>query len=353
MNLTTLIYHERIIHSVKTALACLVGFIVASHLHFQATQWIIITTLVVMAAQMNVGSMIQKSYMRFLGTLTGSLVSILTLKLFGNDPLVSLGVVLIAAMVFSFIATSGKSYNESGALGAVTVTIILFGQNPTAQTGVERFFEISLGILIAAIISQFILPVHAKNHLKRSQAETIKKIHTFYLDLFSRTLSSDNMNALGNLDEQLVKSLMMQRKLAVEARREKLGKSFNIDYFQQSLSCEKDIIRSIILMFYAYQKIGQLKIMQENHEILTQFNQQVSDLLQMISQGIPHNAISKDYVLPNVLIWKQIFSDVSALKYEERVAIDTFIFCGEMLVERLDRMVGLLMPEKSHHLPNK
>jgi len=337
--------NERFIHSAKTALACLVGFIIANHMHFQATQWIIITTLVVMAAQMNVGSMIQKSYMRFLGTLTGSLVAILTLKLFGNDPLINLCVVLIAAMFFSFIATSQKSYNESGTLGAVTVTIILFGQNPTVLTGIERFLEISLGILIAAIISQFILPVHAKHLLRRTQATTIKKIQVFYQDLFSKTPSSDNVNVLSNLDEQIVKSLVLQRKLAGEARREKLGKSFNIDYFQQSLWCEKDIIRSIVFMFYAYQKIAELKLIEENKHFLHDFDQQVADLLQAMYQGVENNKALEKKLLPNINRLKQIFSDVSSLQYEERIAMDTFIFCAEMLVDRLDKMVGLLFEE--------
>lgn len=339
--------NERLIHSVKTALACLVGFIISNPMHFQATQWIIITALVVMAAQMNVGSMMQKSYMRFLGTLTGSLVAILTLKLFGNDPLINLGVVLMAAMFFSFIATSDKSYNESGTLGAVTVTIILFGQNPTVLTGVERFFEISLGILIAAIISQFILPVHAKNHLRRNQAATIKKIHAFYQNLFSRTPSLDNVNALGNLDEQIVKSLIMQRKLAGEAHREKLGKSFNMDFFQQSLWCEKDIIRSIVFMFYAYQQIAELKLIQENEQTLEFFNQQISDFLQAMYQGIENNKKPEENLLPKEGLLKPIFLDVSLLKYEERTAMDTFIFCAGMLVDRLDKMAGLLFENAS------
>jgi uncharacterized membrane protein YccC len=235
---------ERIIHGVKTALACLIGFIVAYYLHFQAMQWVVITTLVVMCAQLNVGSVIHKSYMRFLGTLIGSLIAIFTLKIFGNDLIINISVVLIVAIICSFIATGTKNYNESGTLGAVTVTIILFGSNPSIQTGMERFIEISLGIFIAALISQFIFPIHAKTHLRRNQATTIKKIRTFYLNLFASTPSSDTTTTLGNLDEEIVKTLIMQRKLAGEAHREKFGKLFNMDY-----GVKKKLFEALFLCF--------------------------------------------------------------------------------------------------------
>ena len=65
----------------------------------------------------------------------------------------------------------------------------------------------------------------------------------------------------------------MQRKLAGEARREKLGKNFNIDNFQQSLWCEKEIIRSIMFMYYAYQKFYDVDILRENHALLENFHQ--------------------------------------------------------------------------------
>lgn len=335
MNLKTTFYewarNERLIHSIKTALACLIGFIVASYIHFQAAQWIAITTIVVMCAQINVGSVIQKSYMRFLGTLAGSLFAILTLKLFGNDLLVNINVALIATLFFSFIATSTKSYNESGTLGAVTVIIILFGQNPTVQTGIERFSEISLGILIAALISQFIFPIHAKTLLQRNQATTLKKIRVFYLNLFLNHPSPNNSNILGNLDEEIVKSLIMQRKLAGEARKEKMGKRFNINYFHQSLWCEKEIIRSIIFMFYAYQQSADL-IIGDNLLLLEKFHQEIADTLENISSSIEQNKIPADVFISNL----------TPLKSEERISVNAFIFCAEILVERLHKIVSLL-----------
>ena len=334
--------NDRFIHSIKTALACLIGFIAAKYIHFQAMQWIVITTLVIMCGQINVGSVLQKSYMRFLGTVTGSLLAILTLKIFGNNLIINMYVVLIAAIIFSFIATSTKSYNESGTLGAVTVTIILFGTNPSIQTGIERFLEISLGIFIAAIISQFIFPIHASTHLRRNQAMTIKKIRTLYLNLFSNPPSPNDTNPLRNLDEEIIKSLIAQRKLASEARRERFGKSFNLDYFQQSLWCEKEIIRSIIFMFYAYQKIADLPSMRENQALLDTFHQTISHTLQNISDSIEQNNVSNVILNHAGTQLKNNLINLPILSHDERISVDAFIFCMELLLVRLERLIGLL-----------
>lgn len=333
--------NERLIHSAKTALACFTGFLVTNYIHFQTMQWIVITTLVVMCAQINVGSVLQKSWMRFLGTLAGSLLAILTLKIAGNDPFIKMIVVLIAAMFFSFIATSTKSYNESGTLGAVTVTIILFGTDPNVQTGIERFFEISLGILIAAIVSQFIFPIHARTHLRRNQAMTIKKIRAFYLALFSSTSSADNTNTLGNLDEEMVKSLILQRKLAGEARKEKWRNGFNMDSFKQSLWCEKEMIRSIIFMFYAWQKSSSLAIMQNNRELLENFHADIANTLETISVSIEQNKLLTTKLTVNTDRLKQALNTPIS-ENEGKMSVDAFIFCADILAERLDRMIDLL-----------
>ncbi len=334
--------NERLIHSIKTAFACLIGLFMASYIHLQAMQWIVITTLVVMCAQINVGSVIQKSSMRFLGTLAGSVLAILTLKIFGNDFVISISVVLIAAMIFSFIATSTKSYNESGTLGAVTVTIILLSPNPSVLLGFERFLEISLGILIAAIVSQFVLPIHASYHLRRNQSNTISKIRLFYLNLFASTSSEDNQNALSNLDEEIVKSLITQRKLAGEARREKIGKSFNLDYFRQSLWCEKELIRSIIFMFYAHQKIIDLPVMRGSISLLEKFHQEISNTLENISFSIGKNETPKDVSILALPELKQSLINIIELNQDQKITMDAFIFCGEILVDRLTTLVGLL-----------
>src|SRR3989338_7149858 len=98
MRLVNAFNTERFIHGLKTALACLMGFAITKSVHFPVDQWLIITIIVVMCAQLNVGSVIQKSYMRFLGTFTGSLLAALTLLFFGTNDLATAIIIGLSAL---------------------------------------------------------------------------------------------------------------------------------------------------------------------------------------------------------------------------------------------------------------
>ncbi|MEO8402879.1 MAG: FUSC family protein [Gammaproteobacteria bacterium] len=333
---------ERFIHSFKTALACLLGFAVAKLTHFRTEQWLIITTLVVMCAQINVGSVIQKSYMRFLGTLTGSVLAILTLQLFGANTLASIVVVTLSAVFFSYLATSDKSYSDSGTLGAVTVCIILIGQNPTVTSGIERCIEISIGILIAALVSQFIFPIHAKRHLRDNQAKTIRQLRSFYLQIFSSHTTEKTAEELQILDENISKSLIVQRKLAGEAKRENFKGKFNANFFTQCLRCEKEIMRSIIFMSHAYQASDGAKKIVSDLDLFKDFHKQVSHALEEIAVSIETRK-NQIISLPEMTPLKNALQKEIELADDDlEIQLCALLFCAETLVNRLDRVVVLL-----------
>ena len=301
MQLVNALNTERFVHGLKTALACLIGFAITKSVHFPVDQWLLITIIVVMCAQLNVGSVIQKSYMRFLGTFTGSLLAALTLLFFGTNDLATAIIVGLSALIFSYIATGKKSFSEAGTLGAVTVIIILIGQHPTVITAAERFIEISIGILIAAIISQFVLPVHARRHLRDTQAATLRQLRAYYL----ATLLTDQTNKINEnyheIDESIAQSLITQRKLANEAKREPLGTAFDTDHFQQSLACEKEILRSISFMHHVYEISPDSKKLFSSMSVLYDFHDKICCALQDIANAIQHRKSAKDSVhLPRI-----------------------------------------------------
>ncbi len=334
----TLLDNDRLIHSIKTAIACLIAFLVTKYVYVTADQWIVITTLVVMCAQINVGSMMQKSYMRFLGTLAGAMIAISTIFLFGPNPVINIFVVALSAMLFSFIATSDKSYSESGTLGVVTVAIILVGQNPQIIAGIERFIEICLGILIAATVSQFILPIQAMSHLRRNQSMTIRQLRTFYDTIFSDQHQMGEINQLQNLDEAIVKSLIAQRKLASEAKRESFGKSFHLHQFQESLWLEKEILRSIIFMHHAYHANADTQKIICKISAVLEFHHKISLALEKIAECLEKKRIETIFV-PNTAPLKIALSSLTS---EQKIYFDGFLFCADILVARLNQLIILL-----------
>jgi uncharacterized membrane protein YccC len=333
--------YERTIHAVKTALACLLGFIVGSLIPFHADQWLIITILVVMCAQINVGSMLTKSSMRFIGTLTGSIIAALTLLIFGANPAIVAAVIALAAIIFSYVATGNTRYNEAGPLGAVTITVILLGQNPTIITAGQRFTEISLGIIVAALVSQFILPIRARDHIRRTQALTLEQLQQYYEIIF---IKPNDTIELYELDETIVKSLSAQRSQAKQASREPFGEVFDKDHFNKLLRCEKEIFRSISCMHYAGDMLPQEKNILLEMPTVKHFHQMVCSTFTNMAHGIIEKKLAATTItLPSVQPIKDAIHDLRAtLAGDDVVYLDGFVFCAEILVVQLTQMLFLL-----------
>lgn len=347
MTLTNWIDIERIIHSLKTAFACLIGFAFTRFAHLPVDQWLIITIIVVMTAQINVGSMLQKSYLRFLSTIIGSVIAAITIKVFGHEFFPIASVIALSVAFFSYIATGPSEIREAGTLGAATVVIILVGNNPTILTAVERCVEICIGILIAALVSQFILPIHARVHLRRSQVETMQQLRHYYEAALLAHESNSHETIYQNLEQPIVKSLTTQRTLAQAAKREPLGEKFNPEHFSQFLQCEIEILRSIDFMHYAYERYSTTRAILENLALLKDFHQKILLAMQKIEEIItdPRKKTSGIFI-PSLEPLKSEIQQLGVpLSNEETTAVNAFLFCAEILVEQLKKLMVLYQIE--------
>jgi len=334
---------ERLIHSFKTALACLVGFALTKALHryLLFDQWLLVTILVVMCAQISVGSIIFKSTVRLLGTLLGTLLATLTLLSVGDNTLCYALVIAFAGFIFSYFATGEKNYSDAGTLGAVTTTIILINPQPTPTLAAERFFEITLGILLATLISQFILPIHARTHLRRSQARALKLLAQFYRK--SLALQSTKKGELAEIDEQLIRSLATQRKLAQEAKRELLGSRFEPERFRNIMEGEKRILRSIDFLQRLYSD-PEVHAFLETQVEWRQFNRALADNFdQLALRVVKPTLTSAELELPSLKALKNKLMPAAQLPGETLSKIQALLFCLEQvlaLVKDLAAAVG-------------
>lgn len=336
---------QRTIHSLKTALACLLGFLITQSVQINVNQWIIITILVVMCAQSNVGSVIQKSYMRFLGTLGGSLLSVITLLLFGADPIAIAVTIMLAAILFSYLATGKSKFNEAGTLGAATTVIILMGVNPNLTMAFERSAEISIGILIAALVSQFIFPIHARVNLRLKQANTIRELKDFYRATLLVNQTEKEIKHYHELDEKIVSSLLIQRKLATDAAREVLGKKFNLKQFKNILICEKEILRSIDFMHSAYEEAPNKEKIFSHIYSLHEFHETVCKSLEQIAENLENKKRSTqmDISFPSIHILKtSINNKINLYSNEEVEYLYAYLFCAEIMISQLRKLMSLI-----------
>lgn len=352
--LTNYIATERLIHSLKTAIACSGAYLLARAVGQPADQWIVISVLVVMTAQIYVGSIIQKSWLRLLGTLMGCLVATASIILFQHSFVVTLATIAFASFLFSFIATSSENLMQMGTLGAVTTVIILFGNPPNLSLAVMRFIEISIGIVIAALVSQFIFPIHARTHLRRAQAAALTQIRDYYAAAMINRFAKSSQIDYSELDETIIKSLLKQRQLAKDCAPELIGKRFDPEHFAHSLYCEREMLRAINFMDMALSKINSLQSIYVAQNPLTPFNTAVMQALEVMVRVLKTNNLTNAHIhLPTVTFMANALQQHPGLSdRHQRIYLDGFVFCAEVLVTSLRALAVLYkIPVSDEPLP--
>ncbi len=343
-----LIDSERLSHSIKIVIACIIGIIVtqlfATFAHFPQSPWILISIIVVMCGQMFVGSVVQRSYWRFLGTITGCLFAMVALMAFGHSDVTAAIIIGLSTFIFSYIAVTDERLSYACTLGAATTAIIMLDQHPTLLLASQRFIEISSGVLIAGITSQFILPIHARTHLRRTQAKTLRQLRDYYVAcMVTRSMDTETLH-YEELEENIIKSLLKQRQLAKESANEPFGPFFDPLHFMQSLQCEREMLRAINLM---HQAMSQIKTAEQfiHSDALRDFNDAVLQSLDKLILYISHiaNAAAMQTLpaFPLQALRDTVRKDIATLSQQESIHIDGFLFASDMLVTFLLRLATL------------
>lgn len=335
-----LINIERLIHSFKTCIACILAFALTRIMSFTADQWVVITVIVVMCAQIYVGSVIQKSYVRFLGTLLGCLLAAGVLIFYGTSMLTIACTIGAAGFIFSYIASGEDKYATAGTLGAVTTTIIMLGNHPDVSSAAMRFLEISLGITIATLVSQFILPIHARAHLRRAQSDTLLQLRQYYDTLMTTLAGKETQMDYYELDEDIVKSLLKQRQLANESAREPLGRTFDPDHFAKVLYFEREILRAITFMHAALMNITLSERAFVYSDSTNAFNQAILTIFDHLHKAVrTDNAATLTLTLPSLSLLQQaIQPGVRVLSRDDTINLDGFLFSASLLLHGLRKL---------------
>lgn len=331
---------ERLTHSVKTVIAVAIGILLTTLLSIKGSQWIVITIIVVMCAQIYVGSVLQKAFLRFLGTLIGCLFATITIVLIGDTHLSVLITICLSSFIFSYVS-SGENLSYTSTLGAVTTAIIMLGQTPTIALAGERFLEISIGLLIATLVSQFVLPIHARTHLRRAQAATLEQLQDYY-----KIVMMDNGKPTvdyHDLEEPIVLSLLKQRQLAKESKREPLGLEFNQEHFMQSLYCEREILRAITFMQSASTHINKSTFNFFQQPALIAFNKMVVNALSTLMKVIDDQKPGDEpiYITGVAELKEAIERNINISPREELLYIDGLLFSAESLADSLKKLAVL------------
>ncbi len=161
--------------AIKTAIAGVASMYATRLFHLPQGYWAAISALIVM--QSNVGATLNASRTRLAGTAVGAVVGGAFVALLG-DNLLDFALAVAVAFFLCYLLR----LPDSQRLATVTVAIImLIGRSASVWiVALHRFTEVSIGILIALVISLTLWPNHARRSLREGLAAAIVKLGALY-----------------------------------------------------------------------------------------------------------------------------------------------------------------------------
>lgn len=240
------VWNDRNINSLKTGVACLIGFVVGEAMHLPQDSWIIISILVVMCGNVNVGGVIIQSYYRILSTIGGALIAVAVVLLFHHNFAAMALVIFLSGCFFCYLAGSKK---QLGTLGGATVALVLTTHSPTLQYATQRTIEITLGIIIAVLVTRFVFPVMARQRLRNNLARNIRLLLQLY-ELNWKTSPSDHLalRKIARLEVAIIKAFADQNSLIEQSRNEPVRIKFKKNIFIKVINAERRLFRAITLL---------------------------------------------------------------------------------------------------------
>jgi uncharacterized membrane protein YccC len=205
-----------LIHAAKTALAAALCWWLALRFGWRDGYWGSISAIIVL--QSNVGSTVNASRDRILGTLIGAVLGF-SFSLFGTLPWNYILAVLAAVIVCGLLGL-----RSSSRLAGVTITIIMLVQKtgPRWILALDRVGEVVLGIVVALAVTTLVFPDRARLRLRDGLAQEFLVLGAFFEAILQgfRGAPAENLPAL---HEDALAMLRGNNQLLEEARNEPSG----------------------------------------------------------------------------------------------------------------------------------
>ena len=202
-------------HAARTAVAAVLTQFVVSSLHLPQGYWAVITSVIVMQA--NLGGSIRAAWSRLAGTGVGALTGMLAVAIGGPTWPSLAAAVFITLAVCSVI----KRLRDSMRVAGITVVIVILAGHPGESAftvGFDRFLEISIGNIMALAVSALVLPSRATQVLSRGLAKIFEDVASFFAVVVEGRLREDYPERhVFSLKDRLLRTITRCRALGPEA----------------------------------------------------------------------------------------------------------------------------------------
>lgn len=159
---------------VKTLLAFFIAGWLAMRLALPQPSTVMITTIIV--ANRQSGMVLAKSFYRALGTLAGAAVALLIVGLFPQERVLFLGALSLWVGLCSGGAALYRNFKSyafvlAGYTAAIVALPVINHPPDVFDGAVARISEVLLAILVSAVVSDVVFPIHIREVLRRTAIE--------------------------------------------------------------------------------------------------------------------------------------------------------------------------------------
>jgi uncharacterized membrane protein YccC len=215
-------------HPLKTALAAALAMAAYRALHLPHGYWAPISAIIVM--QSNLGRSIHASSNRLLGTIAGAAIATVVLWIGGSNV-----VTLAIAVGLTVWLLALVKLQESVRLGGVTAAIVmLISEGSAWRTGMSRFIDVALGVVIALIVS-VAWPSRARTQLREALFQTFAELAQLFEGASACCLGKGCEDSrIDALRSQAVDRSRRNAELVRDLRREPAGAGLVLGLLQES-----------------------------------------------------------------------------------------------------------------------
>jgi uncharacterized membrane protein YccC len=289
----------RVIRALRLILALAGGILTAYLIKIPMSGWVTVTTTVVLFDQETVGGTINRSKLRFVATLFGSLISLLCVLFFHDNWLVIWCVLSICCFIYAYIFMgSKKSY--IGVLGIATMAIIVFSSDGTSlQHAMYRIMDIVIGISFALLSMLVFFPQYAINKSHQLIFKALEDI----TDLIKNIQNQDNIEQVRQhiltVETKFLNDVTNFNKTIDEAKHELAAKKNPrlIENYNKCLLQIRRLYRLLIVIFYYELDNDNL-----NDPYLNQISSKFLQIIQNTTDKSQSYSLTIDYLELNELI---------------------------------------------------
>ena len=138
------------VNPARTAIAAALSLLIARALGLPEAYWAPISTIIVML-QSTLNAALAVSWQRLVGTALGSAVGALLSACFGTSLVAFAAGIFGVGLLCAALRLDGAAYRFSGI--TLAVIMLVAHAEPAWVAAIHRFYEVSLGILVAVIVT--------------------------------------------------------------------------------------------------------------------------------------------------------------------------------------------------------